>query len=125
MSLRVNDRMHPRVHVKWPVVVVSSEGSRDAITENVSLDGAFIRFGEKPYLGDDFRMILKPTSEKNIPVTAERVWSANFNINGKTTFSAMGVRFSRISDTDREYISLLVSDYLEPDQKSESGGEQP
>jgi hypothetical protein len=122
MTLRVDNRSHPRLHVEWPVVVVSSEGSREAVTENISLDGAFIRFRERPDLGDNFKMIIKPSGEKYIAVTAVKVWSANFNINGKITFSAMGVRFSSISDTDRAYISLVLSDYLEPEQNDPSGG---
>jgi hypothetical protein len=43
-------------------------------------------------------------------VTGRKAWAGNFNIDGKSVFSGVGVRFTEISREDRELISSLDKD---------------
>jgi len=47
-----------------------------------------------------------------LKLTAEKVWSANFNLDGKTFFSGVGVRFTEVSADDHEIIKSAVSHHL-------------
>ncbi|UCG10947.1 MAG: PilZ domain-containing protein [Deltaproteobacteria bacterium] len=104
-------RRHPRIPVNWPVVVQTPQGSMEAKTRNISPDGAFIEYSDRPELEKSFQIVFKPSDRQPILVTGEKVWSGSFNIDGKTVFSGMGVRFAAISSEDRELIASLVNDY--------------
>lgn len=102
-------RLHPRILVNWPVVVhrlrnLSMEGE----TKDISVDGAFIECPEVPEISGAFELVLKPSERQSIRVTGEKVWSGNINMDGKTTYSGMGVRFTEISADSRQFISTLV-----------------
>lgn len=105
-------RRHPRIHVNWPVVVQSSRGFIEAETRDISVGGVFIEYAEKPDLGENFQVVLKPSRERSISVTGKKAWFGNININGKTTYSGMGVQFTDISPEDRRFISALVEKEL-------------
>ena len=105
--MTIERRRHPRIQVTWPVIVKTSRGSIEGETKDISVGGAFIKYSEKLELGEDFQIVLKPTKQRSISVTGEKVWSGSLNINGKTVFSGMGVRFTEISSEDRQFISAL------------------
>ena len=102
-------RLHPRILINWPVVVRSShDSSIEGETRDLSLDGVFIRCLELPAFGDDLQIILKPSERQSIMVSGEKVWSGNINIDGKQTYSGMGIRITKISSEDRQFISTLI-----------------
>ena len=111
MALGVEKRLHPRIPVNWPVVMVTANGSIEGEIINISVGGAFIRYSEEADLNGDLQIVLKPSQQRSIPVTGRKVWSGNFNIDGKSVFSGVGVQFTDISPVDKEYISSLASAY--------------
>lgn len=108
----IERRRYPRVYVRWPAIVNARHGSFEARTRNISEAGALIEFTEELDPGDDFQIAFKPSGDRCILATGERVWSANININGRETYSGMGIRFVKIPPVDRKYISALVSDHV-------------
>jgi hypothetical protein len=111
MALGVEKRLHPRIPVNWPVVMVTANGSIEGEIINISVGGAFIRYSEEADLNGDLQIVLKPSQQRSIPVTGRKVWSGNFNIDGKSVFSGVGIRFTEILHEDREFITFLASAY--------------
>lgn len=106
-------RQHPRAVVSWPVIIKTTRGFMAGETKDVSFSGAFIHCREP----------LKPSEVLEVSIsvsllcprvqaTAEVVWSSLFSADDDRKTRGMGVRFTRIADTDRELISALVADNL-------------
>ena len=110
--MAVEKRRHPRISVSWPTVVQTRQGRIEARTRDISEAGAFIECAEELDLGDDFQISFKPSEDRDILVTGEKAWCGNINIDGKDTYSGMGVRFIKLSLTDRKFLSTLVSRHL-------------
>ena len=106
-------RFYPRVQTRWPVLLVSPLDLREGETQNLSIDGAFIRYSELPDLSEEFEIVFKPPEQRSIVVIAEKIWSANFNFNSQTVFSGMGVRFIKVFDDDRELLDKLIVNHIE------------
>ena len=111
MALGVEKRLHPRIPVNWPSMMVTATGSIEGEIINISAGGAFIRYSEEADLNGDLQIVLKPSQQRSIPVTGRKVWSGNFNFDRKTVFSGVGVQFTDISPEDKECISSLASAY--------------
>ena len=111
MALGVEKRLHPRIPVNWPAVVVTANGSIEGEVRNISVGGAFIQYSEEGDLNGDLQIVLKPSEQRSIPVTGRKVWSGNFSFDGKIVYSEVGVQFTDISPEDGEYIASLASGY--------------
>ena len=105
--MKVERRLHPRILVKWPAVVIALSGAANGETKDISVDGVFIFCSEEVELSEAFQIVLKPEEQRHISVTAEKAWSGSFKVGNKTVFG-MGVRFIEISAEDRGFISTLV-----------------
>ena len=95
-------------------------------TKDVSYSGAFIRCREP----------LKPSEVLEVSIsvsllcprvqaTAEVVWTSPSSPDNDHSCRGMGVRFTRITDTDRELITALVADSLGPEDQSRPTAEPP
>ena len=47
MSLGIEKRLHPRILVSWPVVILTPEGAIDGETRNISVGGACIQLSKE------------------------------------------------------------------------------
>ena len=110
MSPGVEKRLHPRIPVNWPVVILTPKGAIKGETRNISVGGAFIQYSEEADLNGELQIVFENSEQRSISVTGRKAWSGNFNIDGKSVFSAVGVRFTEISFEDREFISSLDKD---------------
>jgi hypothetical protein len=109
MASKGERRLHPRILINWPVVVrPPRDSSIEGETRDISVDGVFIQCSELFEFDKDFQIILKPTERRSILVSGEKVWSGNINIDGKQTYSGMGIRITKISPEDQQFISALV-----------------
>ena len=105
----VERRQSSRVEVSWPATVTTPHGPIAGTTQNICLDGAFIRCPEVPDLDDSFRLLLKPAEKHFLLATAEKIWSDTF-ISDESIFYGMGVRFRYIPDDDREFLDTAIAD---------------
>jgi len=103
----IERRLHPRILVKWPVVVETPQGSVEGETKDISVDGVFIFCSKEPEIGENVPILLKPSEQRTISVVGEKIWSGSLTIDNKTVFG-MGVQFVHISPEDRNYIAVLV-----------------
>ena len=107
----IEKRLHPRIPVNWPVVILTPKGAIEGEVSNISVGGVFIRYSEEGDLNGDLQIVLKPSEQRSIPVTGRKVWSGNFNFDGKEVYSGVGIQFTDISPEDGEYITSLSSAY--------------
>lgn len=119
-------RQHPRAVVSWPVIIKTTRGFMAGETKDVSYSGAYISCREP----------LKPSEVLEVSIsvsllcprvqaTAEVVWSSLSSPDDDHSSRGMGVRFTRITDTDRELISALIADNLRPEDQDGSPKEPP
>mgnify|MGYP001825370676 CR=1 FL=1 len=101
----------PRIPGDWPVVLMTPKGAIEGKTVNISVsDLTLLIFSEMPEIGDEFQIILKPSKGDEIPVTCKKMWS-DILILDKSVYIGIGVRFTKISPSDREIIASLVAEY--------------
>jgi hypothetical protein len=98
--------------VEWPAEIMTLNGQMDGTIRNLSFSGAFIACAEMPDLDDQFVLVTQTDDGMVLKLTAEKVWSANFNLDGNTVFSGIGVRFTEVSEDDRQIIKSAVSHYV-------------
>ena len=110
MSHGVDKRLHPRILVSWPVVILTPKGAIKGETRNISVGGACIEYSEEADLNGELHIVFEHSEQRSMSVTGRRAWAGNFNIDGKSVFSGVGVRFTEISREDRELISSLDKD---------------
>jgi hypothetical protein len=107
----IEKRLHPRIPVSWPVVILTPEGAISGEARNISVGGACIQYSEEGDLSGDLQIVLKPSEQRSMSVTGRKAWAGNFNIDGKEVYSGVGIQFTDISPEDGEYITSLSSAY--------------
>jgi hypothetical protein len=90
------------------VVILTPKGAISGETRNISVGGAFIQYSEEADLNGELQIVFENSEQRSISVTGREAWSGNFNIDGKSVFSAVGVRFTEISREDREWNDPLI-----------------
>jgi hypothetical protein len=85
------------------------------ITMDVSAGGAFICCREPIREKERFSMAFHnvPVINRSLPVEVEVIRSDVYCMDDELMSYGMGIRFSKIADDDREFITILVSDHLE------------
>jgi hypothetical protein len=111
MSLGIEKRLHPRIPVSWPVVILAPEGAINGEARNISVGGAFIQLSKEGDFSGDSQIHLQPSEQRSISVTGRKAWSGNFNFDGKEVISGVGIQFTDISPEDQEFITSLTSAY--------------
>jgi hypothetical protein len=113
-SVDEENRIHARADVECPVTMITPNGPVPAITQNISLSGAAIRFAEPPQLvASPIRFVFKPKIGHFLVVIAEIVWSDN-SIDHESSVHRMGVRFIHLF----EGASLTLKSLIDDHQKS-------
>ena len=113
MNTGFEKRRHLRVPLDLEVDLKTSQGVLKGKTAEISISGlAVLLFLEKPETGNQFQIILKPSEGHDIPVTCERVWSGKI-ISNETVYSAIGIRFTKISSSDRKILASMVEEYYQ------------
>ena len=111
MKNRTEKRRDPRIPVDWPIVLITPKGPIRGKTANISISGlALILFLETPEIGDEFEITIKSSEEHEMSVTCEKIWSGSIIVD-ESVYSGIGVRFTKISSSDREIIASMVSEY--------------
>ena len=113
-SVEKENRIHTRAEVECPVTMITPNGPVPAITENISLSGAAIRFAEPPPLtASPVRFVFKPKVARFLVAIAEIVWSSN-SADHQSSVYRMGVRFIHLF----EGASLTLKSLIDDHQKS-------
>ena len=115
-----NERSYPRIEGIWPVVILTTRGALAAETRNISPHGAYIVCERPLPPKEELRLYVMFPNRRYLDILAEVTWSYPYGSLEDATPCGMGVRFTRISDPDREFISSLASGYLRAESAKES-----
>ena len=110
-------RKAPRISVSWPITVITSEGTIEGESRNITPSGVFIHCKTKLPEDEVYQIIIKLPNGKQIIVKGQMMWS---NLNGRENTGPlvnMGFSFIKISDQDQKVLRTVISLFGE-------GGEQ-
>ena len=80
----IEKRLHPRIPVNWPVVILTSKGAIKGETRNISVGGACIEYSEEADLNGELHIVFEYSRQRSISVTGRKACAGNFNIDGKS-----------------------------------------
>jgi hypothetical protein len=109
--MQTENRHHPRVNIKWPVVIQTPTGLIDGTTVNLSLSGAFIRLSNELNFNDNLPIVLNAKG-RFIQCTAQVVWSDERNLSDQRKSPGIGVRFTRLMPHDRRFVHDEISNHI-------------
>ena len=102
-------RQTPRINVNWPITIITSQGTIEGESRNITPSGLFIHCKSKLPEDEVYQMIIKLPNGKQIIVKGQMMWS---NLNGREDTGAlvnMGFSFIRMSDEDQEVLRTVIS----------------
>ena len=106
-------RGYSRVDIVFPVKMDTSHGPVKVEIRNITLGGAFICCPEPLPLGESFALTIDLPDHDPLNLMAEVVWS-NINVpDEKIVNRGMGIRFIRITETERKLLTTVLSGSME------------
>jgi len=102
-------RQTQRINVTWPITIITSQGTIEGESRNITPSGLFIHCKSKLPEDEVYQIIIKLPNEKQIIVKGQMMWS---NLNGRQdtgVFVNMGFSFIRMSDEDQEVLRSVIS----------------
>jgi c-di-GMP-binding flagellar brake protein YcgR len=115
------NRSHLRVAINWPVKILTHEQPLDGTTENISNAGVFIRCNGLVPRKETLSMILNPPNHNALEIIVQTVWKSEcISPDDEIEAIGLGTRFLEISYVDRQFLSLIIFDYLKAEYEKES-----
>jgi hypothetical protein len=109
MPILKDSRRYPRIPVDWPVVIQKRDGARDADLTDISLKGAFIRSDKPLKPKERSKLFIIVPNRKTFRVYFEVVWLRVDCSENRISPCGMGIRFTRVSSTDRQFLSSFLA----------------
>ena len=104
-------RLNSRAEVTWPVVVLTSHGATVAETKNIGASGACILCRAPLRPKDKLRVFVMPPNRNSINISAEVAWSNPLCSEEDNPPCGVGIRFTRISPADRQYLRNVITEH--------------
>ncbi len=103
------NRLAPRVKVKWPVTMLNSRTQVEGSIENVSSKGAFVSCKEVPPLEEGFLMVIRAPEYTTMNLNGKVVWSTVLDSREGDPLFGVGVQFTRMSADDRQALHKMIA----------------
>jgi len=110
MKNGIERRRHLRVPLALQASSVTPQLAIEGKTSDISVSGLNLLFSEMSEVDDEFQITLKSSEDHEMSMPCEKVWSSKF-ISDEIVYDAIGVKFTKISSSDREIISEMVEEY--------------
>lgn len=115
-------RKAPRINVNWPVTLITSQGTIEGESRNITPSGVFVHCKKKLPEDEVYQMIIKLPNGKQIIVKGQMMWS---NLNGREDTGAlvdMGFSFIKMSDEDQKVLRTVISLFGEGGERKPKRG---
>ncbi len=106
-------RQHPRIPVRWPITIISKQGSVEGESRNITVAGVFVHCLEKLEKNKEYQMIIKIPEKESLLLNGRVVWSNFENMDFNASYMGMGFCFIKISKEDRGLLSEVISRYAD------------
>ena len=106
-------REHPRIPVRWPVTIITKEGSIEGESRNITVAGLFVHCLEKLEKNEEYQMIIKIPEKESLLLNGRVVWSNFENVDFNASHVGMGFCFIKISREDRSVLGEVISRYTD------------
>lgn len=116
MSTIVERRKHQRIKARWPITVITDQGTIQGETRNITFDGLFMCSEEPLRLNETFNMQINPPNQQTTDFTARVIWSDLYAFVDQNTVYGTGICFVRISDGDRHLLNEILSAHPDDSQ---------
>jgi hypothetical protein len=104
-------RQHPRIPVRWPVTIITKQGSIEGESRNITVAGLFVHCLDKLEKNQEYQMIIKIPEKESILLKGRVVWSNFDSVDYNDSYVGMGFCFIKVSEEDRGVLSELISRY--------------
>ena len=111
-----NQRLYPRVKVRWPVSIVTRDNAIHGTTRNISMNGAYIYY-YKPHLDalplrpkERVGLVIRVPGRVPLLVNAQVAWSDILNSEEEHTLLGVGLRFLDLFYDDREFLHKTMAE---------------
>ena len=106
-------RKHPRAKAKWSVTLQTSQGVINTEIQDISPEGAFIRCLDPLKPAESFKMVINiPQSDRRLIIDSEVVWINSLGADQPLAPRGMGVQFTEISNSDRQFLSRMILNHV-------------
>ena len=110
----IEKRRHPRIPVRWPITIITDQGTIEGESRNITVEGIFVHCKEELRRGEDYQMIIRIPKQESVLVKGKVVWSNFESMDLNSSYIGMGFSFIRISDEDRQLLGEVISQYAIP-----------
>ena len=114
-------RLNSRAEVRWPVVLLTSLGATVAETKNIGASGAFILCRAQLRPKEKVKIFVMAPNRNSINISGEVAWSNPLCSEDDSPPCGVGIRFTRISPPDRQYLRNMIAEYYGKKIKRQAG----
>jgi Tfp pilus assembly protein PilZ len=104
-------RLTSRAEVKWPVVLLTSHGATVAETKNIGASGAFILCRAHLRPKEKVKVFVMAPNRNSLNISGEVAWANPLSTEEDSPPCGVGIRFTSISPTDRQYLRNLIAEH--------------
>jgi c-di-GMP-binding flagellar brake protein YcgR len=113
MAVDQERRKHPRAKAKWSVTLETPQGVINTEIQDISLEGAFIRCLDPLPPPQTFKMVINvPQANRRLMVGSQVIWVTGHGPDHSITSRGMGVQFSEISGSDRQFLQRVIMERI-------------
>jgi len=106
-------RQHPRIPVRWPVTIITKQGSVEGESRNITVAGLFVHCLENLEKNKEYQMIIRIPEKESLLLNGQVVWSNFENVDFNASYVGMGFCFIKISEEDRGVLGDVISRYAD------------
>ena len=112
MDVEIERRKQPRIDVRWPVAVMSDQGTIRGETRDISPEGVAIFCDEPLRLDESYHIAVTPPEHTALDITGRVTWSDLYGMEDGVTAVGMGICFVELSGEDQVFLKEMVSDHF-------------
>ena len=109
MAAEIERRNQPRIDVRWPVAVMSDQGTIKGETRDISSEGVAIFCDEPLRLDASYHIAVTPPEHAALDITGRVTWSDLYGMENGVTAVGMGICFVELYGEDRVFLKKIVS----------------
>lgn len=112
-----NKRRHLRVPVRWPITIITRQGTIEGECRNITTAGVFVHCKEEIHENEDYQMIIRISEQDSIVVKGKVAWSNFDSMEENRNYPGMGFSFVKITDEDRLVLAEVLSRHVKTRMK--------